>query len=145
MTKKSEIEFYKKLAEEIKPQGFRCFLYDEKEWGANAWLYIITPGNSWLYVDGDINGFAVIYKYTPSSSLGGGCRYNDEGLFEITADTLNKAEQYGKSYTQYRWKDVPNTYDEKSHKEHVWTSPVHYEDGYKAMMSSWCADRLIEI
>lgn len=142
MMKKSKIDFYKKLAKEIKPQGFRCFLYDE---GTSAWLYIITPRNSWLYVDGDINGFNVIYQYTPSRSLGSGCRYNNEGLCEITADTLNKAEQYGIFYTQYRWKDVPNTYDGGSHKEHVWTSPVHYEDGYKAMMNSWCADRLVEI
>lgn len=142
MTKKSKIDFYKKLAEEIRPQGFRCFLYDE---GTSAWLYIITPRNSWLYVDGDINGFNVMYQYTPSRSLGSGCRYNNEGLYEITADTLNKAEQYGKSYTQYGWKDVPNTYAGGSHKEYVRTSPVHYEDGYKAMMSSWCADRLVEI
>ena len=48
MKKEYEIEFYKELANEIKPQGFKCFLYNED---TSAWLYIITPNNSWLYID----------------------------------------------------------------------------------------------
>ena len=143
MKKEYEIEFYKELANEIKSQGFRCFLYDED---TSAWLYIITPNNSWLYVDnGEYGGYNIIYEYEPSRDFGSGCRYNDDALYEITADTLIKAEKYGKSYGYRGWMNVSNTYDGRSHRENVWRSPKHYTDAYKAMSKSWCADRLIEL
>ena len=141
MNKEHEIEFYKELAKEIKPQGFRCFLYDED---TSVWLYVITPNNSWLYVDNG-GGFNITYKYEPSRDFGSGCRCNDDTLYEITVDTLTKAEQYGKSYGNRGWINVPNTYDGRSHRENVWRSPKHYADAYKAMSKSWCADRLIEL
>lgn len=61
MNKEYEVEFYKSLAKEIKPQGFKCFLYaDEKD--VYAWLCIITPNNSWLYVDeGELGGYNIVY------------------------------------------------------------------------------------
>ena len=143
MKKEYEIEFYKELANEIKSQGFRCFLYDED---TSAWLYIITPNNSWLYVDnGEYGGYNITYKYEPSRDFGSGCRYNDGALYEITADTLIKAEKYGKSYGHRGWINVSNTYDGRSHRENVWRSPKHYTDAYKAMSKSWCANRLIEL
>ena len=104
MKKEYEIEFYKELANEIKSQGFRCFLYDED---TSAWLYIITPNNSWLYVDnGEYGGYNITYEYEPSRDFGSGCRYNDDALYEITADTLIKAEKYGKSYGHRGWINV---------------------------------------
>ena len=143
MKKEYEIEFYKELAKEIKPQGFKCFLYNED---TSAWLYIITPNNSWLYVDnGEYGGYNITYEYEPSRDFGSGCRYNDDALYEITADTLIKAEKYGKSYGHRGWINVSNTYDGRSHRENVWKSPKHYTDAYKAMSKSWCADRLIEL
>lgn len=143
MKKEYEIEFYKELAKEIKSQGFRCFLYDED---TSAWLYIITPNNSWLYVDnGKYGGYNITYEYEPSRDFGSGCRYNDDALYEITADTLIKAEKYGKSYGHRGWINVSNTYDGRSHRENVWRSPKHYTDAYKAMSKSWCADRLVEL
>lgn len=143
MQKDHEIEFYKGLAKEIKPQGFKCFLYDED---TSAWLYIITPNNSWLYVDnGEYGGYNITYEYEPSRDFGSGCRYNDGALYEITADTLIKAEKYGKSYGHRGWIDVSNTYDGRSHRENIWKSPKHYTDAYKAMSKSWCANRLIEL
>ena len=143
MQKDHEIEFYKGLAKEIKPQGFKCFLYDED---TSAWLYIITPNNSWLYVDnGEYGGYNITYEYEPSRDFGSGCRYNDGALYEITADTLIKAEKYGKSYGHRGWIDVSNTYDGRSHRENVWRNPKHYTDAYKAMSKSWCANRLIEL
>ena len=143
MKKEYEIEFYKELANEIKSQGFRCFLYDED---TSAWLYIITPNNSWLYVDsGEYGGYNITYEYEPSRDFGSGCRYNDDALYEITVDTLIKAEKYGKSYGYRGWMNVPNTYDGRSHRENVWRSPKHYADAYKAMSKSWCADSLIEL
>lgn len=138
-----EIEFYKELAEEIKAQGFRCFLYNED---TSAWLYVITPNNSWLYVDNaEFGGFNISYEYEPSRDFGSGCRYNSEALYEITAETLLKAEQYGKNYGHRGWVNVPNTYDNKTHRENVWRSPSHYANAYKAMTKSWCADRLVEL
>lgn len=143
MQKDHEIKFYKGLAKEIKPQGFKCFLYDED---TSAWLYIITPNNSWLYVDnGEYGGYNITYEYEPSRDFGSGCRYNDGALYEITADTLIKAEKYGKSYGHRGWIDVSNTYDGRSHRENIWKSPKHYTDAYKAMSKSWCANRLIEL
>ena len=143
MKKEYEIEFYKELAKEIKSQGFRWFLYDED---TSAWLYIITPNNSWLYVDyGEYGGYNITYEYEPSRDFGSGCCYNDDALYEITADTLIKAEKYGKSYGYRGWINVSNTYDGRSHRENVWRSPKHYTDAYKAMSKSWCADRMIEL
>ena len=143
MAKEYEIEFYKKLAKEIKPQGFRCFLYNKD---TSAWLYIITPNNSQLYVDyGDYGGYNIVYEYEASREFDSGCRYNDDGLHAITANTLLKAEQYGKSYGHRGWIDVPNQYDGGSHRENVWKRPKHYENAYNAMLNSWCANKLIEL
>ena len=145
MNKEYEVEFYKSLAKEIKPQGFKCFLYaDEKD--VYAWLCIITPNNSWLYVDeGEIGGYNIVYEYKPSKDFGSGCRCNAEALYEITADALIKAEQYGKFYGQRGCINVPNTYNGKSHRESVWRHPSHYADAYKAMTNSWYADKLVEL
>lgn len=138
-----EIEFYKELAEEIKPQGFKCFLYNKD---ASAWLYVITPNNSWLYVDNaEYGGFNITYEYEPSRDFGSGCRYNENALYKITSDILLKAEQYGKHYGHCGWVNVPNTYDGKSHRENVWRTPNHYTDAYKSMMKCWCADKLVEL
>ncbi len=143
MIREHEIEFYKGLAEEIKPEGFRCFLYDEN---GSAWLYIITPNNSWLYVDNEyLSGFNIIYEYESSRDFGTGCCYNDEPLHEITVDTLIMAEKYGKSFGERGWINVPNTYNKNIHRENVWKTPKPYSDAYKAMMDSWCADKLIEL
>ena len=141
--KEYEIELYKELAKEIKPQGFRCFLYDVD---TSAWLYIITPNNSWLYIDRrNFGGFDIVYAYEPSRDFGKGCRYNNDALYKINADILIKAEQYGKSYGYRGWVNVPNTYDGKTHRENAWKSPKHYADAYKAMLKSWCADKLVEL
>ena len=43
-----EINFYRGLATEIKPEGFRCFLHISE---TSEWLYVITPNNSWLSID----------------------------------------------------------------------------------------------
>lgn len=143
MNKEHEIELYKELAKEIKSYGFRCLLYNED---TSAWLYIITPNNSWLYVDnGDFSGFNITYEYEPSRDFGSGCRCNEDALYEITVDTLTKAEQYGKSYGNRVKINVPNRYDGRSYRENVWRSPKHYADVYNAMSKSWCADRLIEL
>ena len=143
MKKEYEIEFYKKLAEKIKPEGFRCFLYNVD---TSAWLYIITPNNSWLYVDnGEYGGFNITYQYEPSRDFGSGCRCNEDALYEITAKTLLNAEQYGKSFGYRGWENVPNTYDGRQHRENVWRTPRHYADAYKAMMKCWCAEKLIEL
>lgn len=138
-----EINFFHELAEEIKPQGFRCFLYNE---GHSAWMYIITPNNSWLHIyNAEDGGFNIIYEYESSREFGSGCCYNETSLYEITSDILLKAEQYGKHYGHYSWIDVPNTYDGKSHRENTWRTPNHYTDAYKSMMKSWCASKLKEL
>lgn len=143
MNKEHEIEFYKGLAKEIKSQGFRCFLYNKESY---AWLYVITPNNSLLYIDnGEFGGFNIIYEYKPSKEFGSGCRYNDEALHEITAKTLVAAEQYGKSYGHQGWIKVSNIYDGKSHRENVWKSPEHYGNAYKAMMQKYSLNDLIEL
>lgn len=143
MRKDYGIEFYKELAKEIKPQGFRCFLYDKD---TSAWLYIITPNNSWLYVDSETyGGFNITYHYEPSREFGTGCRYNEDALHEITSEILLKAEQYGKNYGHRGWISVPNRYDGEIHRECVWKRPKHYADAYKAMTSCWCADKLVEL
>lgn len=143
MTKEDEIKFYKELAEEIKPLGFRCFLYNED---TSAWLYVVTPNNSWLYVDNaEYSGFNITYEYVPSKEFGTGCRCNENALYEITADTLFAAEQYGKTYGHRGWMNVSNRYDGGTHRENVWRSPKHYEDAYVAMSNNWCADKLVEL
>lgn len=143
MKKNYEVEFYKELAEKIKKEGFRCFLYNEDR---SAWLYIITPNNSWMYVDNsDFGGFNLTYNYVPSRDFGSGCRCNEKALSDITSEDLLKAEQYGKSFGYRGWKNVRNRYDGRTHRENVWRSPNHYQDAYQAMMNSWCADKLVEL
>lgn len=141
--KEYEIEFYKKLAQEIKPLGFRCFLFNREN---AAWLYVITPNNSWLYIDnGEYSGYNVSYEYQPSQVFGSGCRYNEKPLHVITDETLLKAEQYGKKYGYEGWEIVSNQYDRGIHREKVWKTPEHYPDGLAAMQKSWCADELVEL
>ena len=143
MKNKYEIEFYKELAKEIKSEGFKSFLYNE---GSSAWLYILTPNNSWLYLDKEeYGGYIIIYEYIASRDFGSGCRYNENSLYEITTETLRKAEQYGKNYGHRGWINVSNKYDGRTHRENVWRTPNHHEDAYKAMMNSWCADKLVEL
>lgn len=109
-------------------------------------MYIITPANSWLYVDnGECGGYHITYEYEPSRDFGSGCRYNEKALYEITSDTLRKAEQYGKAFGYLGWIKVPNRYDGRSHRETVWRSPKHYADAYKAMSKSWCAPQLVAL
>ena len=125
----NELAFYNELAEEIKPHGFKCFLYNE---GTSAWLYIITPSDSWLYLDNaDFYGYDLSYEYTPSRDCGSGCRYNENSLTEVTIETLLKAEQYGKSF--------------RCKNGRKWAYPKHYASGIEAMRKSWCADKLIEL
>lgn len=124
-----EINFYKELAHEIKNDGFRCFLYNKD---FSAWLYIITPDNSWLYVGKNCYfGFDISYQYTPSRECGSGCRYNEEPLFEITKETLLDAEKYGKSF--------------KCKNGRKYSFPKHYTDGYEAMRNSYFGKDLIEL
>ena len=105
------------------------FLYNE---GTSAWLYIITPSDSWLYLDNaDFYGYNISYEYTPSIDCGSGCRYNEDNLTEVTIETLLKAEQYGKSF--------------RCKNGRKWAYPKHYASGIEAMRKSWCADRLIEL
>lgn len=139
----SEIQFYKELANEIKPMGFGCFLFTKD---ATAWLYVITPDNSWLYIDRtEYGGYNIIYKYKPSKEFGTGLQYNSEPLYEITTKTLLNAEQYGKAFKNRGWINIPNTYDGKFHRETVWKSPEHYPDGYEAMLKNWCYNELAEL
>ena len=138
-----EIAFYKELAHEIKPLGFRCFLYNHE---TSAWLYVITPNNSWLYVDNaEYGGYNITYEYKTSKDFGSGCRYNEKALHEITAETLLIAERYGKQYGYQGWVNVSNEYDNGNHREKAWRTPEHYTDGLAAMQKSWCADRLVEL
>ena len=143
MEKEYEIEFYKKIASEIKPKGFRCFLYNE---GTSVWLCIITPNNSWLSVDNaEFSGFNIDYEYEPSRDFGSGCRYNEHALNEITSEILFEAEEYGRNFGSYVQVTAPNRFNTGIHREKVWRKPNHYPNAYKAMMNSWCADKLKEI
>ena len=68
-----ELDFYHELAREIIPQGFKVFLYNKED---TAWLYVITPNNSWLYIDeAEYGGYNITYEYVPSKDFGSGCRY----------------------------------------------------------------------
>ena len=143
MRKNEEIDFYKRLANELISQGFRCFLYDEDIY---AWLYVITPNNSWLYIDnGDYSGYNIYYEYKPSKDFGTGCRCNESPLYEITASVLNEAEQYGKNFGTRGWKNVPNRYDGKMHREMCWKKPMYYTNAYEAMKQSSHFNKLTEL
>jgi len=138
-----ELAFYHELAKEIKPQGFRCFLYNED---TSIWLYILTPNNSLLYLDnGDFGGYNITYEYVPSRDFCSGCRCNEDTLYEITADTLLKAERYGRNYSSRGWINVPNRYDGRNHRETILKRPTHYTDAVKALKERWCYDKLIEL
>lgn len=139
----SELAFYHELTKEIKPLGFRCFLYNED---TSIWLYILTPNNSLLYLDNaDFGGFNITYEYVPSRNFGSGCRCNENALYEVTADTLLKAEQYGRNYSSRGWTKVKNKYDGKYHRENVIRHPEHYTDAIKALKERWCYDKLTEL
>lgn len=141
----SNVCFYKELAENIKPHGFRCYLYNEDN---SAFLYVITPNNSWLCISREyFGGYNISYKYEPSKDFGTGCQCNTDPLWEsdISVGTLLKAERYGKSYGFKGHIEVPNKYDERMHRETVWRSPVHYRDGYKAMQNSYLQKYLLEL
>ena len=126
---RNEINFYKELAEEIKPDGFKSFLYAES---GSAWMYVITPGNSWLYIDrAEWGGFNISFEYKPSAGCGSGCRCNDNPLFEITASTLLDAEKYGKNF---RWNNCGHM-----------CKPALYTDAMKAMESSYFSEKLTEL
>ena len=137
-----EINFYRGLAAEIKPEGFRCFLHLSE---TSEWLYIITPNNSWLSIDFESDGLNIVYHYEPSREFGQGCRCNEDSLREITAETLLEAERFGKNFGHRGWINVPNRYDGGTHREIVWRAPKYHENAYKAMMQSWCAKQLIEL
>lgn len=138
-----EIAFYKQLAQEIKPLGFRCFLYHNDTF---AWLYVITPNDSLLYIDeAEFSGYNIAYEYKPTAEFGSGCRCNENPLYEITAETLLKAEQYGKGYGYEGWVNVLNQYDGKRHREKLWRTPTHYSSGLAAMQELWCTSKLVEL
>lgn len=144
MSTDCKLKFYQELAAEIKPLGFRCFLFHSQ----TSWMYIITPKNSLLLIDDNpYGGVNVVYEYEPSVEFGSGCPYNDEslGLLEVNADILLKAEAKGRKRGTRGWKEVPNTYNNGTHMEYVNKRPVLYKDGYKAMMNRWCARKLIEL
>ena len=137
-----EINFYKELANELSEQGFRSFLYDKDD---SAWLYVVTPNDSWLYIDKDLfSGYNITFEYVPSKDFGSGCRVNEDPLHEITAETLLEAECYGKNYKS-RTYHMETTSDGKPHRVYGTKAPEYYTSGYKAMMNSYFADRLIEI
>lgn len=131
-------EFFYELAKEIKPFGFRCFLYDH-DYG--NWLSVITPNGSWLEIfHGYYGGYDITYEYVPSRDFGSGCRYNENALYEITKETLLAAENYGKNYEGHTWyyewlKDNCGGF----HRVRVTGTkkPKHYEDGLKALMESY--------
>lgn len=137
-----EINFYRGLAAEIKPEGFRSFLFQSE---MSEWLDIITPNNSWMSIDFESDGLNIVYHYKPSREFGQGCRCNENPLHKITAETLLKAERFGKSFGHRGWINVPDRYDGGMHREIVWRAPKHHENAYKAMMQSWCAKQLIEL
>lgn len=127
-------EFYEKLAESIKPAGFRSFLYNEEQ---SSLLFIITPANSWLCISEDYWGYGISYEYIPSKNFGSGVRWNEEPLCrdEIDTKALLKAEKYGKRYgkTQSYHGSRKGFY-----------MPEHYPDAYTAMMSAW-GEKLTEL
>ena len=126
---KNEINFYKELAKEIKPNGFRSFLHYGN---GSAWLYVITPCNSWLYIDlGEYSGFNISYEYKPSASCGSGCRCNESPLYEITVETLKDAERYGKNFRFNNCGCI--------------CKPSLYLNGFEAMKKSYFAKTLIEL
>lgn len=138
-----EIEFYKKLAEEIKPLGYKCFLYNEDNF---AWLYVITPNNSWLYIDEAMyTGYNIVYQYKPESKLGSGCCCFEEPIYEINERILKIAEDCGKNYYYTGWEMVPNRYDGRSHREIVRIKPIHYKDAMEALKKHWCYNKLVEL
>ena len=92
-----EINFYRGLAAEIKPEGFRSFLFQSE---TSEWLYVITPNNSWMSIDFESDGLNIVYHYEPSREFGQGCRYNEDPFREITAETLLEAERFGKNWSQ---------------------------------------------
>lgn len=61
-----EINFYKGLAAEIKPEGFRSFLFQSE---MSEWLDIITPNNSWMSIDFESDGLNIVYHYEPSPRI----------------------------------------------------------------------------
>lgn len=120
-----EIKFYKELAEEIRKDGYRSFLHDEN---GSAWLYVITPGNSWLYIDkAEYGGFNVSFEYAPSRDCGSGCCFTERPIFEITSETLADAERYGRCFSF------------RGHK------PTPYADAMNAMNQSYFGKTLIEL
>ena len=129
-------EFYEKLAESIKPAGFRSFLYNEEQ---SSLLFIITPANSWLCISEDYWGYGISYEYVPSKNFGSGVRWNEEPLCrdEIDTKALLKAEKYGKRYGKTQ------SYH-GSRKGKGFYMPEHYPDAYKAMMSAW-GEKLTEL
>lgn len=140
----NNIIFYKELAKEIKPEGYRSFLLEKDTY---ACLHIITPNNSWLCVNAaPFGGFNLDFEYKPTKEFGRGCRCNENfALHEITVETLKKAETYGKTFGYKGRVTVPNIYDGKSHQETVWKTPVYYKNAYKALMDTYYAKNLQEL
>lgn len=139
-------EFFIELAKELKPLGYRCFLYDKD---TSNWLSIITPDDSWLEIfHGDFGGYNITYEYVPSRDFGTGCRCNENALGEITHEVLQNALRYGKSFSSNTWH---NEYLRDSqggtHKVRVTgkKQPKHYESGLDALMKSWCWETYMEI
>lgn len=144
MKKDWKLDFFRNLAAEIKPQGFRSFLLNAQD----AWMYVITPNNSLILISenkGHNGGLDIVYKYEPTVEFGDGYRYNKVGLYDINAETLIRAEECGKANCECGWKIVPNTYNTGTHMEYVNLRPKLIEDAYKTMMKHWCARKLVEL
>lgn len=118
-------KFIEELAKEIKPLGYRVFLYDDGKY--NCWSHIITPSDSWLYLGHNVLlGMDLSYQYQPSKDFGSGCASQDH-YFSIGVDELIAIEKYGKNYSYKR------------------KFPKHYESGLKALENSRNYDKLVEL
>lgn len=126
-------EFFSALAEEIKPAGYRCFVYQNDE-SQSIWMAVITPDHHWLNIFRAMyGGFDITFQYVPCKDFGSGCKYNDSALSEITAETLEKAVRYGLNFSI------------RSKRYNSQRKPEYYQDGYTAMKNSFFGECYSEI
>ena len=124
-------EFFSALAEEIKPVGYRCFVYQNDH---SIWMSVITPDNHWLEIfRGRYGGFDIVFQYAPSKDFGTGCKCNEIATNEITVETLKQAVRYGLNFSIF------------SKKYRTSKKPEYYYDGYTAMKNSHFGNQYIEI
>ena len=146
MTKEKMVDLYMEYAREFKKHGYKCFLYNNIDDVTGASMYIVTPGNSLLYLYYDRGcGFNITYEYIPSKKFGSGIRCNNGSLDIITVETLIEAEKFGRSYGEWMTINVANRYNTGSHDEKTFVQPKHYENAYSALKNMWLRDKLTEI